>query len=327
MAYEHISVARLNKDTADYIQRFDSRLVTLTDADTDTHKVFLSNTKVFDGLYVGKRLAEFCDAVLKINRHVKFGVAKRVKHEFIHGTNRQSLAEVWVYMPEHDYAMMRIGYADYAVRGSGDTKFGVYSRLLQNDKFSTDRDQYHMATSDNLERILKTVKKIMRPYTPHDSANVTFEDYQTKVHQNVWRANGAAREAKDAVMGLNDLRNELFALYDLGYEFASETLKDKIGKWKIAASEMAMAEAAKRDTYYVNVLLQGDELICNVISVHNVRKINGVTPTHTAQTFKMEDLPEDIAEKVATLGMVDNGHYVEGVGMKVSDTRFWIDRT
>jgi hypothetical protein len=45
------------------------------------------------------------------------------------------------------------------------------------------------------------------------------------------------------------------------------------------------------------------------------------------QTFKMEDLPEDIAEKVATLGMVDKGHYVEDVGMKVSDTTFWIDRT
>lgn len=288
--------------------------------------MFHANTKVVDGMHVGKKLATFCEAILKVNRHVKFGVAKTIKGEFISGTNMQALAEVWVYMPEHEYAMMRVGYADYTVKGS-ETKFGVYSRLLQNNKFDEQRDQYNMVTSDDLERVMKTVKKVMRPYAPHEIADVVFEQYQNKVHNNVWTATSEMRDAKDSVLGLNDLRNELFALYDLGYEFASEVLKDKIGKWKAAVAEMNEAENKKRDAYFVSVVLRGEELLCNVMTVDNVRKMHKVNEKNITQTFKMEDLPEDIAEKVATLGMVDKGHYVEGVGMKVSDTTFWVDRT
>jgi hypothetical protein len=324
MSYDHITVARINKDTSDYLARWQTQAVAM---DEETLKIFNTNTRVIDGLYLGKKLAEFCQAILKANRHVKFGLAKQVKGEFIHGTNRQALAEVWVYMPEHEYAMMRVGYADYAVKGNMDAKFGVYSRLLQNNKFDPQRDQYYMVTSDDIDRIMKTVKKVMRPYAPHETANVVFEAYQGKVHSNVWKATSEAREAKDAAIGLNDLRNELFALYDLGYEFASETLKDKVGKWKKAVTEMTEAENKKRNAYFVSVILRGEELLCNVMTINDVRTIHKINEASMSQVFKMDDLPEDIAEKVATLGMVDRGHYVEDVGMKVSDTTFWIDRT
>ena len=330
MSYSHITVARINKDTTDYIERFNTRthIPSPNDATEDTTmQIFTKNTRVIDGMYVSKKLGTFCDAILKANRHVKFGVAKHTKGEFVHGTNRQALAEVWVYMPEHEYAMMRVGFADYAVKGNMEGKFGVYSRLLQNNKFNPQRDQYYMVASDDIDRIMKTVKKVMRPYSPHETANVVFEPYQGKVHSNVWKATSEAREAKDATIGLNDLRNELFALYDLGYEFASETLKDKVGKWKKAVTELNEAEAKKRNAYFVSVILRGEELLCNVMTVNDVRKIHTINESSMSQVFKMDDLPEDIAEKVATLGMVDKGHYVEDVGMKVSDTTFWIDRT
>ena len=330
MSYSHITVARINKDTTDYIERFNTRthIPSPNDATEDTTmQIFTKNTRVIDGMYVSKKLGTFCDAILKVNRHVKFGVAKHTKGEFVHGTNRQALAEVWVYMPEHEYAMMRVGFADYAVKGNMEGKFGVYSRLLQNNKFDPQRDQFYMVTSDDIERIMKTVKKVMRPYAPHEVANVVFEPYQGKVHTNVWTATSTAREAKDATIGLNDLRNELFALYDLGYEFASETLKDKVGKWKKAVTELNEAEAKKRNAYFVSVILRGEELLCNVMTINDVRKVYKVDESSVTQTFKLEDLPEDIAEKVATLGMVDKGHYVEDVGMKVSDTTFWVTRT
>lgn len=325
MAYSHITVARINKDTTAYLERNNS--VAVQNMPEDIEKIFSTNTRVIDGLYLSKKLAEFCQAILKVNRHVKFGLAKHIKGEFVHGTNRQAVAEVWVYMPEHEYAMMRVGFADYAVKGHMEGKFGVYSRLLRNNKFDSQRDQFYMVTSDDLERIMKTVKKVMRPYTPHETANVVFEPYQGKVHSNVWKATSEAREAKDATIGLNDLRNELFALYDLGYEFASETLKNKVGKWKKAVTELHEAEAKKRNAYFVSVVLRGEELLCNVMTINDVRNIHTINESSITQTFKMDDLPEDIAEKIATLGMVDKGHYVEDVGMKVSDTTFWIDRT
>jgi hypothetical protein len=262
MSYDHITVARINKDTAEHIERTNSRITTQTE---ETEQIFHANTRVIDGLHISKKLGTFCEAILKANRHVKFGIAKQGKSEFIQGTNRLALAELWVYMPEHEYAMMRVGFADYAVKGHTESKFGVYSRLLQNNKFDGQRDQYYMVTSDDIDRIMKTVKKVMRPYSPHETANVVFEPYQGKVHSNVWSATSTAREAKDAALGLNDLRNELFALYDLGYEFASEPLKDKVGKWKKAVTEMNEAENKKRNAYFVSVILRGEELLCKYL--------------------------------------------------------------
>jgi hypothetical protein len=324
MSYSHITVASITKRTAEYIERFNTRVSALPE---DEQKIFEANTTVLDGMRIGKKLAEFCNAIFKTNRHVKFGITNQSKGVFVAGTSIKAVIEVWVYMPEHEYAMMRVGFTDYAVKDQMEPKFGVYSRLLQNDKFKPDRDQYYMVTSDNLERIIKTVKKVMRPYAPYEAANVVFDAYQSKVHSNVWRASSKVRETKEATINLNDLRNELFALYDLGYEFASATLKDKVGKWKHAVAEMTVAENKRRDAYFVSVILRGDELLCNVLTIDDIRKVHTVTTSSISQVFKMEDLPEDIAEKVATLGMVDKGHYVEDVGMKVSDTTFWLDRT
>jgi hypothetical protein len=40
-------------------------------------------------------------------------------------------------------------------------------------------------------------------------------------------------------------------------------------------------------------------------------------------TYLAEDLPEELAGKVAVMSMCENGHFVEGVGYKVNDAMFY----
>jgi hypothetical protein len=49
--------------------------------------------------------------------------------------------------------------------------------------------------------------------------------------------------------------------------------------------------------------------------------------THMAvTTYKMEDLPEGIAGNLAALSMVEDNHYVDGVGLRVDSATFWVQR-
>jgi hypothetical protein len=40
----------------------------------------------------------------------------------------------------------------------------------------------------------------------------------------------------------------------------------------------------------------------------------------------MEDLPEGVAGNLAALSMVGDDHYVDGVGLRVDSTTFWVQR-
>jgi hypothetical protein len=40
----------------------------------------------------------------------------------------------------------------------------------------------------------------------------------------------------------------------------------------------------------------------------------------------MEDLPEHLSGSLAALSMVEDDHYVDGVGLRVDSATFWVQR-
>jgi hypothetical protein len=47
---------------------------------------------------------------------------------------------------------------------------------------------------------------------------------------------------------------------------------------------------------------------------------------HDPQTFTAETLPEELAGKMAVLSMVDVGTRVSDVGMRATETTFYVER-
>jgi len=316
--YKHTTV----KQVADYTNRYKEELA--MDMINPALQAYQDQAKTaveVDGILVVPRLKEFCTAIRKVNRHVSFGINKECKRH-----SRFVRSELWMYLPEHDYAMMRVGFEDYTVKKEGDAKYAVYSRAIKNNKYQDHREQFHMATSDDLERAIQAVKKYIRPYTPIEVAELSFDTFQGRVNSAAWGVSHKAREAWGEVRDSNDIRTELFSLLDTGHQFISSTLRDHVVKWRAAYDEDMERKGKKRNAYFIQAMLRGEELLCNVVAIDNVAE-SRVRRDSVVTTYKMDDVPEDIAGKVATLGMVNTEHYVEDVGMRVSDTTFWVERT
>jgi hypothetical protein len=317
MSYDHIRVDVIEKATKALLTRLSESVETVNADDPPVPMV--------DGIPVVAPLVNFCAEIRKVNRHVKFGVSKRIKNTWGHG-NVNRVLELYVYMEGHTYAMMKIGYADYSVKNTGDVKYMVSARMIENDKFREDKDQYYMATAENIERAVKNVKKYMRPYSPVECASMTFQDVRGKFSSVVSDVGSKLYNAKNDILSSAHLRAELFHMVDVGYEFLSEEFKGMIVNWREAYLEDQVARGRALHAYYVNVRIHREEMMCDVIEVLDANKRSRLEPHMAVVTYKMEELPEHIGGSLAALSMVEDGHYVDGVGLRVDSATFWVQR-
>lgn len=317
MSYDHTRVDAIEKKTKSLLSALADSVETVNAGDPPIPMV--------DGIPVVAPLANFCAEIRKVNRHVKFGVGKRVKNSWGHGGPNR-LMELYVYMDGHTYAMVKIGYADYSVKNTGDVKYMVYARMIKNEKFSEDKDQYHMATAENIERAVKNVKKYMRPYSPIECASMTFQDVRGKFSSVVSDVGSKLYNAKNDILSSAHLRAELFHMVDVGYEFLSEEFRGMIVNWREAYRENQEAQARALHAYYVNVRIHREEMLCDVIEVLDANKRSRLDAHMPVVTYKMEELPEHIGGSLAALSMVEDNHYVDGVGLRVDSATFWVQR-
>ena len=88
--------------------------------------------------------------------------------------------ELWVYLDNDPYVLGYIGYGDYLVHVTGEHKYMVASRNIENEKYATYNDQHSMYTSVNLKTILTKARKAMRPINPIDIATMESRNIQDK---------------------------------------------------------------------------------------------------------------------------------------------------
>jgi len=311
MAYRHRKIVDIEKYTKSRLEKLATEVVTVNADDPTVYKV--------SGIPVVVELHTFAEAMLKINRHLKFGVFGKADTAHAHG--QWMYRELAVYMEGHCYALMVVGH------GNGDLpndKYTVYSRTIKNEKFRDDRDQYHMATSDMLDRALKNMKKHLRPYSVVETATLSLVKAQERFSESHQKATHAAYEARHEVLRANTLHTELFHLLDMGHTFLSPVVHRQVAEWRKTHDEEKAAEAKGSFAQYVTVRLHRDEMVCDVLEKQAVRSRTYVDKGAQVTTYKMDELPEDIAGSLAALSMVEDGHYVEGVGYRVDSTTFWV---
>jgi hypothetical protein len=306
MSYNHTRVDAIEKNTKALLTRLEGEISTVNASDPPVYKV--------DGIPVPPQLADFCAEIRKVNRYVKFGVVRNRGHE------------LYAYMDGQAYAMMKFGYGNYSKGSSNTDKYMVYVRMIKNEKFRDDNDQYHMATAEKLDRAMKNVKKYMRPYSPIECAEMTFDWVRSRFSSVVSSVSSDLYDTKADIISSAHLRNELFHMIDVGYEFLSEEFKGMIVKWRDKYRQDQVSRGRALHAYYVNVRIHRDEMVCDVIEVLDAQKRRRLEPHMPVTTYKMEELPEDIAGNLAALSMVGDDHYVDGVGLRVDSATFWVQR-
>ena len=233
------------------------------------------------------------------------------------------------YMDEYPFNLGYLGYGNHSAgrnKGDAELTYGIHSRKIENAKYHSGRDQHHMVMTKDLSKAVKLAKKYLVPYTTTELAAITYDG----VHENSRNVlHKAERDMRDTV-GI--LRNadvviaELLHLIKQGAQFATAEFK------KVASELEAKVEAYKEqeqrqvNAYFVRIYNIGEDTYADLQQASNVRQNAYASKAFTGNTFtyKMAELPEHVAHAVASLSILENKQYVDGVGMKIDECHFWV---
>lgn len=283
-----------------------------------------------DDLPVSPRLANFCNEIRAANPRIKFGIRKNCTHQMFQSGSGNGYCtayhEVWAYLPEQPYALMRLGYKDYTTTAtsSGESAYGVYSRLVQNRKYNARNEQHCMLMSNDLARAVKNARAVMRPYAPQEVVQVNLQYFISGVQDEASSVHSEVMKALSNVRQNGNLMKELVHLRQSNYQFLSNELGDLIEAYIRAKLQHEEHQSKVRHAWFVTVLTRQDKQHFDVIEMFDVHKMR---PTmHDPKTYTAETLPEEIAGKMAVLTMIDVGNRVADVGMRATETTFYVER-
>lgn len=324
--HTHGLVSAIEKSTAKFLSMVAEMLDTIKgNAELEA---LISNKVVFvDDIPMVRHLAYWCLDMRKTNPRVKFGIRNSLSFARYGGVT--TMQEVWMYVPGQPYAIMRLGYKDYrttASYGSTEYQFGLYTRLVQSQKYKEDNEQHCMVMTSDPERAVRNAKKYMRPYAPQELVRVQVSAFIESIKQDTGAINSEATSAVQEIRTSSDLMIELRNLATSDYEFVAPRLKEKILNFIEKEKAMREHNARARHAWFVNVFtstLSGKQMF-DVIEMFDVHK--NANTTRPTVTYTEDDLPEEIAGKLSVLSMVSAGTRVADVGMRATETTFYVER-
>ena len=284
----------------------------------------ISNITLAQSTDVSSELLEFMQAMSKKNPTFKYGVSDDCRK-----TSQDLYKEVWVYRDTDAYAMGRIGFCTPSREaGHGAIEvYTVYSRAIRNDRFNEDRWAYNAVTTGNLNKAIKNASTYLRVYKPAECAEATKGKFAEHYKEAIY---AAAREQNDINRQIRwdhntAITNELVRAIKDGYTVMNSEVSEVLTKLILADNEMNRQAARKLRAYHVRVYEERGEQMASVLNVIEIEgSKDGVAGEHIS--MRVNDLPEDIAGKIAVLSMVDSAHYVDGVGLRAPDGTYWVAR-
>ena len=314
MSYGHLLVSNLKESTESIAQSTAEDLQ--RNQATDEEK---SKFPMINGVYVTQGLYDLIAKIRSTYKFYEVGFARRMTRHRDMGFFCGVYAEAALYVPHERYARGKVGYGRHRVNKEGTDVFMVASRLLHNNKYSPGREQMNMALSENMDKVLKTAYKVLQPYTTKEIADIERYDFASSVGSVRHKVYRETRDAVDKLFTKDDLLPELKALIESGYKFSSPKFHLNVVNAFAAMDEYEREANKPCDAYFVLFYKthNGEDLLANRSDVRMGDK----------KTLDIGEIPIDIAGRVAVLNMNQPNHYVEGVGMKVSDDAFWVERT
>lgn len=289
--------------------------------------VEVEHTEFLAGAPVTKELLSFAQALQKAMPKVKF-----FPHTFNFLTDKRIHVcdEMFVYMDDFPCDLGRISWADNGVQ-SGQYTYGVYSRKIQNAKYATHRDQHHMVMTSDLDKAVKNARKHLVPYTTRELAQVFYDPLHNNVSKVLDEVKLKAHHgAVNIVNNRMAILQEIEFLKKRGVEFVTPEFRELSENVEQLLNNYREQETRKVSAVFVRFKQVGDTTYADLQEVYNVREIRWDVQMNTADAQAIscpaDELPQDIAGQIAVLNILENEGYVSGVGMKVDDKTFWVER-
>lgn len=249
-----------------------------------------------------------------------------VQVNYSDNVTKRCYADVYVYIEGSDYVVGRIGYGNsYGIERADKATYMIYSRKIRNEKFSERREQYHMSFVSDIKRATKAALTKLTPYSPKEMAGLTFREFKHDIENVRSNLRGSLGGVLSPLRDNNVLMTELKGLIAQGVQFSTPEFRAAAEKAIAAEREWEAVRHKPMHGCYVYVRMVGDRQWVDVINALDMGARSQVD-SYTHTSFPVEDLPEDIQGKVSVLAMAQIDQYMQGVGRRVSEKAFWIER-
>ena len=275
---------------------------------------------VHGGIPLCPELYEFVTAVEESIRGVKFlpKEASYMSTHTAHGSGYLTTA-MYVYLDGHPYALGHIG-----VDSDDASKKYVYSRKISNGKYGVHMTKHYTAMSTSLKVAVKNCKKYLVPLTHAELSRHLFKPIGENNEKARYEIEGQLDTACRGVYGLKsrDMLQEFAALKRQGVVFTHPHFVRIANEAESLLEEYQEILGRKISFLFVRIRLIGDSHYIDVSETD----ARGNSTVSEPTTYTEHNLPEDIEGAISVLNILEDGVYVEGVGKKVDETMFWIER-
>jgi len=185
----------------------------------------------------------------------------------------------------------------------------VKSDDIENEKFASHSDGYHIRQSKDMA---KTVKLAMKYLTPLDYDDIN-DRCTGALNTGIYNLREPAREKVHKKMNIEHgfIAQEVAHMIASGYQPSTEAFKNALDMWAREGAELKRMQDYKPRACFVWV------------------KPNSLSYKFTedkvvTECTSMDDVPELVRNKLAVLQIAKNGDAIADVGVRVSDITYWV---
>jgi len=198
-------------------------------------------------------------------------------------------------------------FVEYASVGDGKL-YCVRSDRINNEKFREGSEGYETKKSKDFTKGVKLALTHLKPF----SVAEIMENAVSAYDSGLWRIKSdPTSKLDDAVnIGRRRITEEVDNMIRSGYVPITQDFKEAMLLFKEQGEELKRIANYKPNRVFVWVKPDRVEY-----------------QPHTGEpvvAYKLDDVPEDIRNKVAVLQIADKNHAIMDVGMKVTETTYWV---
>lgn len=230
------------------------------------------------------------------------------------------------------YTLGMVMYEDVTLGTANPATFVIQSRKIENKKYNPHRDQYRMVMP-SFKNAVKQVKKYLLPYTVNELAFYTVDKYtdargkfRRELETNVGKvteALGFSAYSNPSSAATKKIIEELKHMLDTGYvpktDWLTSALEQTheahqiIKEWTNYRPKISFVRIADKGEYPIVYELTPSDL--TPARIQNAQPIS----------YSSDDLPEELAGRIAVLQTLEDGQYVERVGLKYDSNTLWLE--
>lgn len=317
MAYKHIAVRELTKQT------------------DHSHTVLIERIEEakaggwdywLDAVPVSRAVCELGTGIRKAYPFVKFYATTAntlCRWEGVLGCTVWCASEIFVAIDTCPYTLLKIGYGQYHTT-AGNPRYIVNARGIHNTKYAEGREQYSMRITNSLKSAVKNALANLLPYTIGEIAEHDYSDYHSK-SVNISLSKAAQLPTLLRSITHSVLLNEVRALKAMGVTFTTPEFCGVADNCDEAA-KVANEERNKRvDAVLMHFVEHSNGVVAECVSMQNIRP-HSAFKVDSSETYALNDVPQAYQDKVAVLQTLPPGDHVDGVGMKVEEMLYWVEK-